>query len=117
MAVTSPRSSETGRRAAPLFWGGEVTEWIRKVAEVVNQILDGKINSIGSVTLTASSATTTLTDLRIGVTSKIFFSPTTANAATATANLRVTATGKQTATLTHANNSQTDRAFDYVVLG
>jgi len=43
--------------------------------------------------------------------------PTTANAAAAITSLFVTGRGKQTATINHANNSQTDKTFDYVVLG
>ena len=38
----------------------------RTIATVVNNILDGKVNSTGSITLTNSSATTTLSDDRIG---------------------------------------------------
>ena len=37
------------------------------VANVVNNILDGKINSTGSVTLANSATTTTLSDDRIGM--------------------------------------------------
>ena len=51
----------------------------RNVANVVNNILDGKVNSTGSVTLTNSSATTTLSDDRIGEDSVILFMPTTSD--------------------------------------
>lgn len=89
----------------------------RDVYEIVNSLRDGKVNSTGSVTLTASSATTTVSDLRAGQDSVILFMPTTANAAAAIGGLYVSSRGKQTFTLTHANNAQTDRTFSYAVLG
>lgn len=49
----------------------------RAVAEVVNNIMDGKTNNTGSVTLATGGATsTTITDARIGVDSVILLSPT-----------------------------------------
>ena len=75
------------------------------------------INSIESVTLTANAAETTLTDRRIGPDSFIGWMPTTLNAARALHGLLVTSRGKQTATISHENNSLADRTFQYVVLG
>jgi hypothetical protein len=91
----------------------------REVASVVNNILDGKLNSTGSVTLTASAASTAVTDERAGYESVILFMPTTANAAAeqAAGGMYVSTRGKQTFTLTHANNAQTDRTFDYIIIG
>ena len=91
----------------------------REVATIVNNILDGKINSTGTVTLTASAATTVVTEDRTGATSVILFMPTTANAAAeqAAGGMFVSSRGKQTFTITHANNSQADRVFDYIVIG
>ena len=54
----------------------------REVAEVVNNLVEGKINSTGTVTLEASGATTTLLeDIRIGPDSVILFEPITLSAA------------------------------------
>ena len=91
----------------------------REISQVVNNILDGKLNSTGSVTLTASAATTAVTDFRAGNESVILFMPTTANAAAeqAAGGFYVSSRGKQTFTLSHANNTQTDRTFDYIVIG
>ena len=48
----------------------------REVAEVVNNLVEGKINSTGSITLaTGGATTTTLTDRRIGPDSVILFMP------------------------------------------
>lgn len=53
------------------------------VSRVVNNIMLGKMNVYGTVTLAANSATTTLNDVRIGAESVVLFMPTTANAAKA----------------------------------
>jgi hypothetical protein len=92
---------------------------LSRVADTVNLILKGKINNTGTVTLTANQATTTLTDIRIGIDSHLSFMPTTANASAeiGAGTLYVSARGNQTATITHANNAQTDRTFIYTVTG
>lgn len=56
----------------------------REVAEVVNNLVEGKINSTGTVTLaTGGATTTTLTDRRIGPDSVILFMPVSIAAAAA----------------------------------
>jgi len=56
----------------------------RQISEVVNNTLDGKINSTGVVTLdTGGATTTTLTDRRIGPNSIILFEPQSVSAAAA----------------------------------
>ena len=52
----------------------------REVAEVVNNAVNGKTNNTGTVTLAASTTTTTLNDERLGFDSVILLSPLTANA-------------------------------------
>ena len=84
------------------------------LANVVNGILDGKVNSTGSVTLTNSATTTTLSDDRIGGDSVILFMPTTSDASTVT--IHVTGRQKGQATLNHAS-ATTTRSFDYVIFG
>lgn len=83
----------------------------------INKILSGKTNNIGTVTLTANSATTTLADSRIGINSVIHMQPTTANAATAITNVYFGAPGDGTVTINHSNNAQTDRTFLYSIIG
>ena len=116
MVTVSPRASARAYRNVPLEWA-DPADHRRLIAESVNDILGGKINSLGDLTLTEDSATTTLTDSRIGPDSFIGFMATTANGAIALQTMYVSARGKQTATITHTNNSQTDRTFRYVVLG
>lgn len=122
MTVTSPRSTAKVSlvNVPEIFDSIEdpgTVEVVRRIVRGLNAVADGKLSSVGTVTLTASSTTTTLMDKRIGATSKIFLSPTTANAAAAVGGLYVSATTKNQATLTHASNSQSDRVFGYVVLG
>lgn len=91
----------------------------RAVAAVVNRLNQGKLNCTGSVTLTASQATTTIGDPRLTGGSVILLMPKTANAAAelGAGTLFVTGRNKGAATLNHANNTQTDRDFDYIVIG
>lgn len=90
---------------------------LRLVSSTLNNTIDGKLNSTGTITLTASATSTTLSDARIGGNSVILFSPTTANGKTAFANLFVSAKASGTATLTHSSSANADQNFDYVVIG
>ena len=71
----------------------------------------------GTVTLAANAATTTLTDDRISYDSPILLQPTTSNAAAALATTYISETGRKngSATITHANNAQTDKTFRYFI--
>lgn len=89
----------------------------REIAERVNAALRGKLNSTGSVTLTASSATTTLTDINIGHDSVVLLSPKTANAKAEGTPWVSPITSIGSATLNHLNNAQTDRDYDYLIVG
>ncbi len=92
---------------------------IKAISRVTNNIMRGKTNNRGEVTLTAASATTVVPDVNVGGDSFIIFMPTTANAAIELGNstMYVSSTGKQTFTITHDNNAQVDRTFRYVVFG
>jgi hypothetical protein len=144
MPVASPRSDAAGagfRRAqvawrtlpmlhertfkGTLRWVKEVEEWLGdavdrfiELATVLNNVLDGKINSTGTVTLSVSSTSTTLSDRRIGPESVILFMPTTANARSeGTPWVSARATTKGQCTLNHTSNSASDLNFTYVILG
>ena len=68
-------------RRLPPFGGDQ-----RAVAEIVNGIMDGKTNNIGTVTLaTGNATTTTITDARIGIESVILLAPSSAAAFAETA--------------------------------
>ena len=90
----------------------------REISEVVNNLVEGKSNNTGTITLAVASATTTtLNDERIGFESIILFMPTTANAASAMTNLYVSARAKGSATLTHSANTSADKTYGYIVVG
>ena len=89
----------------------------RTTANVIRNLVDGKSNNTGSITLQASATSTTITDQRVGANSVIVFMPKTANAATAMTSLYVSARGTGTATLTHDSNAATDRSFEYAIIG
>ena len=99
-------------------WDNE-KEHRAKLADAINQALKGKLNNVSDVTLTASTALTTLTDARIGANSHINFMPQTANAASElkSGNFYVSARGKGTANIIHTSTATTDRTFTYAVLG
>jgi hypothetical protein len=105
----------------PPTWLSDIPEWCRKLAIAVSQALRGKTDNIGTFTLTANSATTTVTETqgRIGKDTVIIWTPTTANAAAAITNIYLSSRNvtSNTFTLTHTNNAQVDRTFSYILTG
>ena len=90
---------------------------LRLVSTTLNNVMDGKINSTGEITLRASQTTTTLEDARIGGDSVIVFMPITANGKTAENDLFVSARQSGQATLNHASSGNTDQNFAYIIVG
>jgi len=79
----------------------------REISEVVNNLVEGKVNSTGTVTLaTGGASTTTLIDRRIGPDSVILFMPTTVAAAAANAYSYGTFEQRADVTFTTANTPQ-----------
>lgn len=105
-----------GYPTAPEAWSNEV-EHRRKIARTSNLALGGKLNAVTQITLTANSATTTVTDARIGASTFFGFQPLTADAAAALGGLYVSSQANGTATLAHANNAQSDRTFRVLLIG
>lgn len=94
----------------------------RDVATAVNQALKGKLNSIGTVTLTHGAASTVVTNALVSATSVILLMPQTAHAAAeiAAGGCYIAPTDIVSGTsfkITHANNAQVDRNFSYVLIG
>lgn len=99
----------------------KTTDFERNVTIVVNNLMKGKANNTGSVTLSANAATTTVT-LATGLLTPdtiILFMPTTAHAATefGAGTMYVSSITTTTFVITHVNNSQTDRTFSYARIG
>lgn len=92
---------------------------VRQLADAINANDDGKTSNTGNVTLSASTASTTVTDRRVGISTVVTFMPTTGNAAAELGNgtMFVPSTGNGEFDITHASNAQTDRTFRYEVTG
>lgn len=99
--------------------GSDWREWLLKVSRRVNEIMKGRLNTGGLITLAANVTTTTITDDRISIDSTVVLVPTTANAATALATTYASETGRVNGSLvlTHANTATTDRTFRVVIIG
>ena len=91
--------------------GYEFVGWLSRLWSAV-------ADTSNTVTLTVSAATTVKADHRVRAQSAIFFTATTANAAAeiGAGTMYVSSKGSKTFTITHANNAQADRTFDYAVL-
>jgi hypothetical protein len=100
----------------PTSWR-DPEEFMRKLANALNDLGNGRSRAYGTVTLATSSATTTLTDARIGTDSVLTFMPTTSNAAAGVGVLYVTGGTDGSCTLNHANNAQADRTYHYQIQG
>lgn len=90
---------------------------LQRVAESVNGLIDGKLDVVGSVTLTPNSATTVVADNKFESIMVPVFVPTTANGAAALTGMYVSSRGEGTFTLTHGNTAQTDKSFLYLRFG
>ena len=101
-------------QVAPHTWHDE-EEHRRILATRLNSTIDGKLNSTGSVTLTASTTTTVVTDKRASAISFIQMMPTTANAAAEAWHIASQTSG--TFTIIHASAATTDRTFRYLIIG
>lgn len=96
---------------------GDLPEWLRQVAIEVNRILRGKTENGGSFTLDDGSTTTDVADTRVGINSKIIITPTSSTAAAEYGTIYVSATTKEQFTVTHSNTADTDKTFNYIIVG
>ena len=86
----------------------------RQTAIVLRNCVEGKFNNKDEIELTLSSATTTITDIRIGPESQITLMPLDANAAAE--NWWISGRTDGSATINHANSALT-RLFQYAIVG
>lgn len=96
--------------------------WVRRVVDVINSILTGKLNSTLVITLTSGAASTVIKDARIGPFSYIGLQPLTAHAAadlySATSVLTDETSRKNgQLTLNHPNNANADKTFRMLIIG
>ncbi len=92
---------------------------LTKLTLAINELASGRSNATGMVTLTAGATTTTVAAPTCASGTVPILMPTTANAALEFGNgtLYVSAVGKGSFTISHANSGQTDRSFSFVCLG
>jgi hypothetical protein len=93
----------------------------RRVWETIYPLRKGKIECVAELTLTANAASTLFKYIGLSKQSVLVFDPLTSNAALEKANgtLFVTLANrtKDQFTVTHANNSQTDRSYLVAIIG
>jgi hypothetical protein len=97
-------------------------QWEKSVVDTFIALANGRSNNTGTLTLTASSATTVVNVAagRLGNDTIVLLMPTTANAGTeyGSGNVYITTdVANKQFTITHTNNAQTDRTFKYVLIG
>lgn len=99
----------------------DVNTMLRRLHDSIFRARQGKLDCITEITLTANAATTTLTDIRLSNQSVVLFDPKTANAAAelAAGTLYTLTANRGTGSwvISHANNAQTDRTFQVLVIG
>ena len=96
--------------------------WLKRVVDVVNNILQGKQNVVLVITLRANQATTTIIDSRIGPFSALILQPLTTHAqadyVSATGVLADQTTQKNgSVTFNHPNNANADKTFNLLIMG
>lgn len=101
----------------------DLSIWLRIVAAKVNQILRGKTNNVGQVTLTANSTTTNVAVAigNFGDKTVFVFDPTTSTAAIAfgSGSMYVSTRSPDVGTyvITHPNTADTDKIFRVAYIG
>ena len=90
-----------------------------RLRDQFENLLNGKSRNVGSVTLTENTTTTAVDDPNFESHQTVVFSPLTANAAAeiGAGGMYVSARTNKQFTITHANNAQTDRDFEYIIVG
>jgi hypothetical protein len=102
--------------SVPVFQPDE-TRHRRQIADWAAQVNQGKIQNVGTVTLSIGVLTTPVLDARVGINTYINFMPTTTNALSAEPTVYVSSQSAGGFTITHANSASADKIFRYCVLG
>ena len=93
----------------------------REIAEITNQVLNGKTNNTGEVTLPhgsgGGSATYTVNDERAGFNSVILFMPLSNTSAGKLTSIYVSSRSKGSFVITYNNSGSTDIELAYVIIG
>lgn len=115
--------SNSSFRSTPKYDRDNLDEFVRSLNSVLNGIMLGRTNNTGTVTLTANATTTvvTLSAGQLGPYTQVIFTPNTVNAATefGAGKLYVSLIDADNFqfTITHSNTADTDKIFQYVLVG
>ena len=90
---------------------------IRRVVDSIIQLVTGRQNSVGDITLRSDQTTTVVTFQNCSKDCRVFLSPRTANAAAALSTTYISSIMQGSFVITHANNAQTDRTFGFLCIG
>ena len=91
--------------------------WGSRARAILNQLLKGKLNVAGEVTLGADQGTTILRDDQIGRNSVVLLMPMSASAAAALPGLWFSGTATGSIVINHGLSALPDRAYRYIVMG
>lgn len=91
----------------------------QRIVDAIIQLVQGRQNSVGDVTLRAGQTTTTVSFPNCSKDCRVFLFPQTANAAAAVATTYIQRADilQRSFTITHANAGSTDRAFSFLAIG
>lgn len=109
-------TSAGGAVTVPYFQADEQRHR-RKIAEWTKAANSGHVPVTGTVTLTPSSATTTVQDQRCGPSSHVSLTPTTAKGASAMPSIHIAPYNKGSFVINHASTATTTKSFTYSILG
>ena len=90
-----------------------------RIVRAIRELYEGRSNAVGTFTLAANAASTTVTAGNCGSGSTVLAFPRTANAAAEWKNgtMFIGAVANGSFVVTHANNPQNDRTFMYAAFG
>lgn len=90
-----------------------------RIVQAIVELVTGRQNSVGDVTLTPSATTTVVTFPNCSKDCRVILFPQTANAAAALATTFIpkAAILQKQFTITHASNAQIDKTFSFLCIG
>ena len=91
--------------------------WGRRVSKVINNLLIGKLNNTGTLTLGNGAVSTTVSDARVGPSSVILLMPISATGAISLDQWRIATRTDGSFVVTHTSTSTADCTAAYAVLG
>jgi hypothetical protein len=91
--------------------------WGRRVSKVINNLLVGKLNNTGNMTLNSGAVSTTVSDARVGPNSVILLMPTSATGSISLDQWRIQTRTDGSFTVTHTSTSTSDCTASYALLG